>query len=125
MKIRSAILKLLRADRREDGMENYCNSLLWKRKKERGLFVCCFKGETGAGVAQSALSGYGLDYRAIEVRFPVRAKDFSSSVCAQTSSRAHPASCPMCTGGSFLGGKARPGRDADHSPPSSAEVMNE
>jgi hypothetical protein len=28
----------------------------------------------------------------------------------------------MGTGGSFSGGKARPGRDADHSPPSSAEV---
>jgi hypothetical protein len=27
--------------------------------------------------------------------------------------------------GSFPGGKARPGRDADHSPPSSAEVANE
>jgi hypothetical protein len=31
----------------------------------------------------------------------------------------------MGTGGSFPGGKARPGRDADHSPPSSAEVKNE
>jgi hypothetical protein len=31
---------------------------------------------------------------------------------------------PMGTGGPFLGGKARPGRDADHSPPSSAEVGN-
>jgi hypothetical protein len=30
----------------------------------------------------------------------------------------------MGTGGSFPGGKARPGRDADHSPPSSAEVMS-
>jgi hypothetical protein len=28
-------------------------------------------------------------------------------------------------GGPFSGGKARPGRDADHSPPSSAEVKNE
>jgi len=28
------------------------------------------------------------------------------------------------TGGPFSGGKARPGRDADHSPPSSAEVVN-
>jgi hypothetical protein len=37
-------------------------------------------------------------------------------------SRAHPASCPMGTGGPFPGGKARSGRDADHSPPSSAEV---
>jgi hypothetical protein len=31
----------------------------------------------------------------------------------------------MGTGGSFPGGKARLGRDADHSPPSSAEVENE
>jgi hypothetical protein len=35
------------------------------------------------------------------------------------------ASYPMDTGGSFPGGKARPGRDADHSPPSSAEVTYE
>jgi len=31
----------------------------------------------------------------------------------------------MGTGGPILGGKARPGRDADHSPPSSTEVENE
>jgi hypothetical protein len=31
----------------------------------------------------------------------------------------------MGTGGPFLGGKAWPGRDADHSPPSCAEVKNE
>jgi hypothetical protein len=31
----------------------------------------------------------------------------------------------MGTGGPFRGGKARPGRDADHSPPSSAEVVTE
>jgi hypothetical protein len=31
----------------------------------------------------------------------------------------------MGTGGPFPGGKARPGRDADHSPQSSAEVVNE
>jgi hypothetical protein len=30
----------------------------------------------------------------------------------------------MGTGGSFLGGKARPGRDADHSPPSSAPFLS-
>jgi hypothetical protein len=52
-------------------------------------------------------------------------KDFSSSLCVQTGSGAHPASCTMGTGAPFLGGKARPGRDADHSPPSSAEVVNE
>jgi hypothetical protein len=28
-------------------------------------------------------------------------------------------------GGPFPGGKARPGRDADHSPPSSAEAVND
>jgi hypothetical protein len=38
----------------------------------------------------------------------------------QTGPRAHPAFCIMGTG-SFLGVK-RPGCDADHSPPSSAEV---
>jgi hypothetical protein len=38
---------------------------------------------------------------------------------------AHPASCPMGTGGPFPRGKARQGRDTDHSPPSSAEVENE
>ena len=34
----------------------------------------------------------------------------------QTGPGAHPASCKMCTG-SFPGGKLRPGRAADHSPP--------
>jgi hypothetical protein len=68
---------------------------------------------------------YGLDDRAIGVRFPAEAKDFSSSLCVQTGSWAHPASCTMGTGGPFPGSKARPERDADHSPPSSAEVENE
>jgi hypothetical protein len=31
-------------------------------------------------------------------------------------SEAHPASCPVGTGGPFPEGKAQPGRDADHSP---------
>jgi hypothetical protein len=43
----------------------------------------------------------------------------------QTSSGAHPASRTMDPGGPFPGAKARPGRDADHSPPYSAEVKNE
>jgi hypothetical protein len=67
----------------------------------------------------------GLEDRAIEVRSPTGAEDFSSSLCVQTGSEAHPASCTMDTGGPFPGGKARRGRDADHSPPSSAEVVNE
>jgi len=46
---------------------------------------------------------------------------FSATV--QTGTEAHPASCTMGTG-SFPGGKVRPGREADPSPPSSAEVKN-
>jgi hypothetical protein len=45
------------------------------------------------------------------------AKDFSSSLYAQTSPEAPQ---PVATGG-----KSRPGRDADHWPPSSAEAKNE
>jgi hypothetical protein len=77
------------------------------------------------GSSVSIVSDYGLDDRAIGVRSPAGAKDFSSSLCVQTDSGAHPASCAMGTAGPFPGGKARPGRDADHSPPSSAEVVNE
>jgi hypothetical protein len=43
-------------------------------------------------------------------------KNFSSSLCVQTGSEVHPASCTMGNGGPFPDGKARPGRDADHSP---------
>jgi hypothetical protein len=71
------------------------------------------------------VSDCGLDDRAIEVRSLTGAEDFSCSPCVQTGSGAHPASYSMGTGGSFPGGKARPGHDADHSPPSSAEVKNE
>jgi hypothetical protein len=72
----------------------------------------------------SIVSDYGLDDRAIGVRFPAGAEDFSSSLYVQTGSGAHPASCTLGTEGPFPGGKARPGRDADHSPPSGAEVEN-
>jgi hypothetical protein len=62
------------------------------------------------------VSDCGLDDRAIGVRSPEGLKDFSSILCVQTGSGAHPVSSPMGTGGSFPGGKARSGRDADHSP---------
>jgi hypothetical protein len=71
------------------------------------------------------VSDYGLDDRVIEVRSATGAEDFSSSPCVQTGSGAHLASYPMGTGGPFPEGKARPRRDADHSPPSSAEVKYE
>jgi hypothetical protein len=37
-------------------------------------------GSLGAGVAQSVVSGYGLDDRAIEVQSTAEAKDFSSNL---------------------------------------------
>jgi hypothetical protein len=58
-------------------------------------------------------------------RSPTEGDDFSSSLCIQTGSWAHPASCPTGTGGPFPRGKAQPGRDVDHSPLSSAEVKYE
>jgi hypothetical protein len=57
----------------------------------------------------SIVSDYGLDDRAIGVRSPAVAKNFSSSLCVQTGSGAHPASCTMGTGGPFRGGKSAAG----------------
>jgi hypothetical protein len=71
------------------------------------------------------VSDYGLDDRAIRVRFPAGANDFSCSLCVQTGSGAHRTSYPMGTGGPFPGVRTRPGRDVDRSPPSNAEVKNE
>jgi hypothetical protein len=73
----------------------------------------------------SIVSGCGLDYRVIVVRSLAETNDFSSNLCVQTGAGVHPPSCTMGTGGPFPGGKARPGRDVDHSPPSRAEVVNE
>jgi hypothetical protein len=79
----------------------------------------------GRGSSGIIVPDYGLDDRVIEVRSPTGAEDFPSSPCVQTGSGAHPASYPMGTGCHFPGGKARPGRDADHSPLSSAKFKNE
>jgi hypothetical protein len=58
----------------------------------------------------------------IGVRFPAGAGNFSfHHLCVQTSSGAHQASYSMGTGSLSLGVKW-PGREADHSPPSSAEL---
>jgi hypothetical protein len=49
-------------------------------------------------------------------------QEFSLLYVVQTHSEAHPASYPMGTVDSFPHGVKRQGREADHSPPSSAEV---
>jgi hypothetical protein len=54
----------------------------------------------------SAVSDYGLDDRVTRVQSPAGAKDFSSNLCVQTGSGAHPASCTMGTGGPFPGSKS-------------------
>jgi hypothetical protein len=56
-------------------------------------------------------SDYGLDDRAIEVRSHAGENNFCSSLCVQTGSEDHPASCTMGTGGTSPGAKALPRRD--------------
>jgi len=58
------------------------------------------------------------------VQIPVQGRNFPPHHCVQIGSRAHPASYPMSTMVSFSLGVKRPDREADHSPPSSAEVNN-
>jgi hypothetical protein len=67
---------------------------------------CIYLLDRSRGSSGSTVSDYGLDDRAIGVRSPAGAKDFSSSLCIQTGSGAHPASCTMGTGGPFSGDKS-------------------
>jgi hypothetical protein len=53
----------------------------------------------------SIVSDYRLENWTTGVRYPAEAKDFSSSLCVQTSSETHPASYPVGTGGPFPGVK--------------------
>jgi hypothetical protein len=84
------------------------------------IYVHITKGSQGSSSQYIVLS---VDW-VTGVRSPTEAEDFSSSFCIQTGSGAHPASCPVGTGGPFPGDKARLGRDTDHSPQSSAKVKN-
>jgi hypothetical protein len=91
-----------------------CNS--WETVNTEALSMLRSRGRT-----VSIVSDYGLDDWAIGIRSPAGKKVF----CVQTGSEAHPASCTIGTAGLFSRSKVRPGRDADHSPPSSTEVKNE
>jgi hypothetical protein len=97
-------------------------TITWKLQISRDVLsttVAKQNRDSSVGIAL----GYGLDGRVSRVRFPVGAGNFSLHHRVQNGSGAHPASYPMGTRGSFLGVK-RPRREADHSPPSSAEVKN-
>jgi hypothetical protein len=65
--------------------------------------------------------GYGLDDRGSSVRFPAEAGNFCLHHRVQKGSGTHPTSYPMGSKALSLGVK-RPGREADHSPPSSPEL---
>jgi hypothetical protein len=80
------------------------------------------KSNRSCGRSASTVSEYRLDDRSL---ISGKSKDFSSSLCVQTCYKAHPASCTMGTEGPIPRDRAQPGRDTDHSTPSSAEVNNE
>jgi hypothetical protein len=78
---------------------------IWRKLRTHELLV--IKHTTAISKPSSlvsTVSDYGLDGRAIEVRSPAEAKrHFSSILCVQTGSGAHPASCTMGTVGPFPG----------------------
>jgi hypothetical protein len=80
---------------------------------------------TEPGSTVSIVSGYGLDDRVIEVRSPAETKGFFLYPLCPDRLWGPPSLLYNGYRGSFPRGKARPGRDADHSPQSSAEVKNE
>jgi hypothetical protein len=74
----------------------------------------------------SIVSDYGLDDRANRGSTPARDKGFFLQPLSPDRLWGPPSLLYNGYRGSFPPGvKARPGHDADHSPPSSAEVMNE
>jgi hypothetical protein len=85
------------------------------------ICLCLACARKSRDSSASIALGYGLDDRGCRVRFPAGAGNFSLHHCVQHGSGAHPASYPVSTRVLSLGVK-RPGREADHSPPSGAEV---
>jgi hypothetical protein len=68
------------------------------------------------GSAVSIVSGHGLDDRAIEVRSTAEAKEFFLWPVCPDRLWGPPSLLYKGYRGPFLGAKARPGRDVDHSP---------
>jgi hypothetical protein len=102
-------IKRYRKGEKEAMKKENIGGICWKKRK---MISPGNRGgrDSSVGIA----TGYGLDGPGIESRF------FAN---VQTGPEAHPASCTMGIG-SFPGLK-RPGRGADHPPPSSAEVKKE
>jgi hypothetical protein len=72
-----------------------------------GLSFVMFAVNTTALIYSSVgiALGYGMDDRGSRVRFPAETGNFSLHHRLRNGSGAHPASYPMGTRGSFLGGK--------------------
>jgi hypothetical protein len=67
---------------------------------EISKYISLITGDSWSrGSSVSIVCDYGLDDRAIGVRCAAGAKNLSASLCVQTSSEGHPASCTMGTGG--------------------------
>jgi hypothetical protein len=110
--------------RPEDGgdkfLRNICNHLQYHNLRRRPTIltegVCHYPQRRVTILIRLFGSGnymyYYLDDRC---SIPTEAKAISSNLCVQTGSGTHPASYPRVLR-SFPYGKARPGRDADHSP---------
>jgi hypothetical protein len=82
-------------------------------------FYVCYVHET------VSLSSPMISYKVtFSHRHPAGAENFSLHHRVKTGSGTHPASYSIGTRVSFPGVR-RPGRESDHSPPSSAEVRNE
>ena len=97
------------------------NSSQFERKKKSstlGIFKTVTFLISRPGISVGIATELRAGRSAIESRW---GRDFPP---VQTGPEANPANCKMGTG-SFPGSKVRPGRAADHSPPSSAAVMEE
>jgi hypothetical protein len=113
------------ADNLNKIVNNYWNKS-YVRRKPLNVIVCdifysslCQKTksrDSAVGIA----TDYGLDNRGVGVPSPFEVKNVLPQA-GKTGSGAHQASYSMGTGGSFPAVK-RQGREADHSPTTSAEV---
>ena len=105
----------------------FCNEYVFNKNVSHSFSFCmcacvfihdCVYALCGPGSSVGIATDYGLDGPGIESRWGEIFRPFRPALGP------FPASCTVGTG-SFLGGKVRPGRAADHSWPSSAVVMEE
>jgi hypothetical protein len=103
-----------------------CSS--WRRYLEFHCHYFCFFTDCELGSWDSAVgiaTGYGLDDREVKVGVPVESRIFSSPHRPdQLWGPPNLLSNGYSGGGALSPGVKRPGHEADHSPPTSAEVEN-